>query len=58
MAMLVYGCRWWSDTENYAGANYGGFGPPRQVHTQTAACHPSRRQPVANGGRSPVTDSL
>ena len=37
IAMLVYGRRWWTDTENYAGANYGGFGPPRQADPQTEA---------------------
>lgn len=30
IAMLIYGRRWWSDTENYAAANYGGFAPPRR----------------------------
>ena len=30
VAMLVYGRRWWSDTENYELANYGGFAPPRR----------------------------
>jgi hypothetical protein len=30
VAMLIYGRRWWADTENYAGANYGGFGVPRR----------------------------
>ena len=37
VAMLIYGRRWWSDTENYDGANYGGFGPPRQADPQTEA---------------------
>ena len=37
VAMLIYGRRWWSDTENYDGANYGGFGPPRRADPQTEA---------------------
>ena len=28
--MLVYSRRWWSDSENYGGANVGGFGPRRR----------------------------
>ena len=30
VAMLVYSRRWWSDSENYGGANVGGFGPRRR----------------------------
>ena len=37
VGMLVYGRRWWTDTENYAGANYGGFGPPRRADPKTEA---------------------
>ena len=37
VAMLIYGRRWWTDTENYDGANYGGFGPPRRADPQTEA---------------------